>query len=462
MDKLQTDKDNINEILSNTMKYASLFYSTLNDRPVSAQPFSLPDDKLSEEGIGANDSLELFSRDYAKGLSGSNGSRYLGFVTGGATPAAIAGDWLTSIFDQNVSTASSSIASSLEERTIELLKDLLGFDPEFSGAFVTGATMSNFVGLAQARQWVAQSSGTNVAQEGLFNGPPIKIISGKPHSSIYKACSMLGIGKKAVITVPSMEGREAIDIPSLEEVLIKLNNEPCIVIANAGTVNTGDFDDLEAISKLKKNYNFWLHIDAAFGGFAACSPKYRSLINGINNADSITVDTHKWLNVPYDSAIQLTKHKKIQMEVFSNNAAYLVANTNGLIDYCNLTPENSRRFRALPAWFTLQAYGKSTYQKIVERNIDLAKQLGDRIEKSEHLKLLSKVHLNIVCFTLNSEKMTTSDVLNFLDTVNEKGQVFLTQTEYNGVTAIRAAFSNWSTQQKDLEIIWESLSEAFN
>ncbi|PFN12669.1 pyridoxal phosphate-dependent decarboxylase family protein [Bacillus cereus] len=460
MDILKKDKDNINEILYNTTEYANMFFSTLNDRPVSIEPYQLPDEKLPEIGIGANEVLKLFASDYANGLSGSNGSRYLGFVTGGATPAAIAGDWLASIFDQNVSTNESSIASSIEEKTIDMLKDLFNLDNEYSGAFVSGATMSNFVGLAQARQWSAQLSGINVTLDGLFSALPNKIISGKPHSSIYKASSMLGIGKHSIITIPCKEERESIDIQALEEALIDHNEYPCIVVANAGTVNTGDFDDLIAISELKRKYKFWLHVDAAFGGFASCSPKYKSLMGGINSADSITIDAHKWLNVPYDSALQFTKHRNIQLEVFENNAAYL-SNSKNTLDYCNLTPENSRRFRALPTWFTLKAYGKKEYQKIVERNIDIAKQLGNRIEKSDHLRLLSQVHLNIVCFTLKSDKVTTNEVLDFLKKVNGKGQVFMTQTNYNGIAAIRAAFSNWNTDEQDLEIIWTSLAEGF-
>ncbi|MGG5341376.1 pyridoxal phosphate-dependent decarboxylase family protein [Enterococcus sp. AZ192] len=459
MDKLKKDQETINQILYHTTEYASNFFSTLKDRPVSIWTQQLPEDKLTDQGLGANETLKVFTKEYADRLSGSNGARYLGFVTGGATPAAIAGDWLASIFDQNVATSDSSIASSMEEKTIDMLKDLFDLDNDYSGAFVSGATMSNFVGVAQARQWIARFLGVNVTLEGLFNLPSIKILSGKPHSSIYKSASMLGIGKNSIATLPCKKGRESIDIYALEEMLIKQNGFPCVVVANAGTVNTGDFDDLMAIGELKKKYDFWLHVDAAFGGFVSCSPKYADLASGINNADSITIDAHKWLNVPYDSALQFTRHREIQLEVFENNASYL-STSNDTLDYCNLTPENSRRFRALPAWFTLKAYGKKEYQSMVERNIDLAKQLGSKIEKSEHLKLLSEVHLNIVCFTLKSDTATKDDVLNFLKKVNEKGQVYMTQTDYNGITAIRAAFSHWNTDERDLEIIWSSLNES--
>lgn len=341
-----------------------------------------------------------------------------------------------------------------------MLKELFNLSNDYSGTFVSGATMANFVGLSQARQWVAQHYRINTSIDGLYNLPPIKILSGTPHSSIFKAVSMLGIGKKSINLIPCQKDREAIDIKKLQEFLEQNKNEPCIVVANAGTVNTVDYDDLVAIVELKKHYNFWLHIDAAFGGFAACSPKYRELIKGMNDADSITIDAHKWLNVPYDSAMQFTRHKQIQVEVFQNNAAYLGGSIENP-EFFDLTPENSRRFRALPAWFTLKAYGKSGYQNLIEQNVELAKSLGDKIHNSQEFKILSPVRLNVVCFSLNKESITTETMNKFLTSLNQQGNVFMTPTFYNGVPAIRAAFSNWRTEEKDLDIIWEALITTF-
>lgn len=163
-----------------------------------------------------------------------------------------------------------------------------------------------------------------------------------------------------------------------------------------------------------------------------------------------------WLNVPYDSAMQFTRHKQLQVEVFQNNAAYLGGSIENP-DFFDLTPENSRRFRALPAWFTLKAYGKRGYQNLIEQNVELAKQLGNKINNSSHFKLLSPVRLNVVCFTLDKEVITTEMIKQFLAILNQKGKVFMTPTIYNGVPAIRAAFSNWRTAEKDLEIIWDAL-----
>lgn len=456
MNVMNEDQKNIERILKKVVQHAADFFNSIEDRPVSIQSYEMPIKELPQSGVGAAATLDYFTKYYAKGLSGSNGSRYLGFVTGGSTPASILGDWLVSIYDQNVSSSQDSIAGLIEHETIDMLKELFNLSNDYSGTFVSGATMANFVGLAQARQWIAHHYGKDASIEGLYDIPPIKILSGAPHSSIFKATSMLGIGRNSINRIPCLEHREAIDIQKLDEYLAQHKSEPCIVIANAGTVNTVDYDDLVAIGQLKKHYHFWLHIDAAFGGFAACSPMYSELVRGMDYADSITIDAHKWLNVPYDSAMQFTRHKRLQVEVLQNNAAYLGGSIENP-DFFDLTPENSRRFRALPAWFTLKAYGKRGYQHLIEQNVELAKQLGNKIDNSCHFKLLSPVRLNVVCFTLNKELITTEMTKQFLAILNQQGKVFMTPTIYNDVPAIRAAFSNWRTEEKDLDIIWEAL-----
>jgi glutamate/tyrosine decarboxylase-like PLP-dependent enzyme len=255
--------------------------------------------------------------------------------------------------------------------------------------------------------------------------------------------------------------REALDPHDLREKLRQLNGEPCIVISSGGTVNTVDFDDMEAIARLKKQYPFWWHIDAAFGAFAACSPLYRPLLKGWEMADSITIDCHKWLNVPYDSAIFLVReaHRQLQVETFQNSNAPYLGDPLLNFTYLNFLPENSRRLRALPAWFTLMAYGKDGYRDIVENSVQLARELGKRMEESKAFRLLAPVRLNTVCFTLAPVAQDRAQA--FLKALNQNGKVFMTPTLYRGSFGIRAAFVNWRTTSTDIELVWEEISRAY-
>jgi glutamate/tyrosine decarboxylase-like PLP-dependent enzyme len=446
---LENDRKIIKSILLSTVDIADDYYRKQQELPPSLNIGDLPSSELPVEGRGALDTLQYFRNNYAKHFANSAGPRYFGFVTGGSTPASVAGDWLVSVYDQVMSGSSDSVAHALERQTIQYLIELFSLGKGFTGTFVTGATMSNFVSLATARQWIGEQSGVDLSEEGL-GSVPVRVLSATPHSSIIKSLSMLGIGRKAWVKIETLADREAIDVLLLEEEL-KKSESPVIVVANAGTVNTVDFDDLEAIAALKKKYNFWLHVDAAFGGFAAVSPKFSHLMRGIEHADTVTVDAHKWLNVPYDAAMQFTRHRNLQVKVFQNNAAYL-GDLKQTPDSMHLTPENSRRFRALPAWFTLVAYGKAGYCDIVERNCALANRLGEMIEASDDFRLLSPVRMNVVCFTLEKESLTLEDIKCFLSDIRDDGQVFFTQTIYKGKPAIRAAISNWQTTEKDIEL----------
>ncbi len=455
---LHSDRELIKDILSNTLVLANTYFDKQDDLPPGRFIPNIELIDMPEKGVGTNASLKFFEKNFADKMTNSAGPRYFGFVTGGSTPASVAGDWLVSAFDQNACGSNDSIAPQIERQTLHFLKQLFGLDEAYFGSFVTGATISNFTSLAQARQWVGEQQGIDFSQEGLSSGKPIQILSGTPHSSIYKSLSMLGIGRKSLIKIDTLPDREAIDVVKLEEHLKNNPDQHFIIIANSGTVNTVDFDDLEAIAKLKSKYSFWLHVDAAFGGFAGCSPTYAHYIEGINYADSITVDAHKWLNVPYDAAMQFTRHKNIQLSVFQNSAAYL-GDPAQSPDFFHYTPENSRRFRALPSWFTLMAYGKEGHREIVERNCDCAKLFGAMILDSSEFKLLSLVRMNVVCFTFNQENIDASAIAKFLAKVRDDGRAFFTPTNYKGVPAIRAAFSNWLTSEDDVRIAIQALKE---
>jgi glutamate/tyrosine decarboxylase-like PLP-dependent enzyme len=360
-----------------------------------------------------------------------------------------------STYDQNAAGSNDSIAPQLELQTINFIRQLLGIDKDFFGSFVTGATMSNMVGLSCGRQWVGEQQGFDFSNDGITG--KVKVFSGTPHSTILKSLAMIGIGRKNLTYVKKQSGREAVDLVDLERHLSQ-QKEPVIVVAAAGTVNTVDFDDLVAIGKLKEKYAFWMHVDAAFGGFAGASPKYRHLTEGINYADSICVDAHKWLNVPYDSAMQFTRHKRIQLKIFQNAGAAYLSDPDQSNDFFHYTPETSRRFRALPAWFSLMAYGREGHCEIVERNCAMAKKLGDWLEQSPKFDLLSPVRMNVVCFTLSGHQSAT-EVNAFLDRIRIDGRAYFTQTTYDGRPAMRAAVSNWLTTERDMDITIQALNE---
>jgi glutamate/tyrosine decarboxylase-like PLP-dependent enzyme len=321
------------------------------------------------------------------------------------------------------------------------------------------------VALATARQWVGRSRGVDASVDGAHALGPVRVLSGTPHSSISKALAVTGLGRSALHIVPTLPSREAVDVAALDAALQAVAHEgvgPAVVVANAGTVNTCDFDDLRAIAALKARHRFWLHVDGAFGVVAAASPRYRVLLAGLEAADSITVDGHKWLNVPYDSAMVFTRHLGLQGEVFRSAGAYLPAEVRP-DTFIHLTPENSQRLRALPTWMTLAAYGRAGYEAIVERCCAHAAWLGSRIEEHPDFRLLAPVRLNGVCFTIVGDAndcASAAEVSAFLDRLRGGGVTFLTPTAFRGVAAARVSISNWRTGQEDMERTWEALQKA--
>lgn len=453
---LAADLAGLPALLEETGKLAQQALAGLADRPV-ATTFRPEATSLPEHGSGTAATLADFQRRWAPGLSASAGPRYLGFVTGGATPAALAGDWLTGTYDQNVVTTRDSAAAALERETVGWLRELFGLSDEFTGAFVSGATMSTVVGLAIGREWLGERRGVSVADAGVGVLGDVTVFSGEPHSSVYKALAMLGIGRHALRLVPTLPGREAVDVAALAEALGE-HDGPAIVVANAGTVNTVDFDNLTAIAALRDRFDFWLHVDGAFGGFAALVEEHAHLVAGLASADSVTVDLHKWLNVPYDSAVQFSRRRDLQVAVFQNSAVYLGLPT-GDPDFVHLTPESSRRLRALPAWCTLMAYGRDGHRDIVARNVACARKLGDVLSGVPGVRLLAPVRLNVVCFTVG-DSPTARRMDAVADAVAASGETFLTPTVLDGVPALRAAFSNWRTTDADVDRMFAAIAAA--
>ena len=467
---LQTDRQSIDALLAAALDEATHFLSTLPQRRAGTKPpfkeelppyqypgnlvgrgINLPFDRNFADGQGALATLRHFLRRYDEIICASSSPRYLGYVVGGVTPAALIGDWLASVYDQNPQGMHyfGDASGRIEHDTIGRLRELLGLPPDFNGGFVTGATMSNVTCLGVARQWCGQQLGHDVAALGMSGRIPV--LSATPHSSATKALSMLGFGSANVIEVATLPDREAMDVTDLQRKVADFTAaQPFIIIASAGTVNTADFDDFRAINALRNKYTFWLHIDGAFGGFAnlAGTRVQTNLLRQWELADSITVDNHKWLNVPYDSGTWFVRkeHEALQVATFRNgNAAYLTGQAPSQFNYLNMGPENSRRLRALPIWFTIRAYGRAGYADIVNRCVASAFILAEKIDASEDFELLSPVRLNVVAFTLTGADDALID--RFLQQLNDNGRYFLTGTTLFGRKGMRAAFVNWQASE---------------
>ncbi|MEO6902233.1 MAG: pyridoxal-dependent decarboxylase [Bacteroidia bacterium] len=458
---LEIDLNELSNLLEQVKKQGNDYLKNINGRPTSTKLLVSEEESLNNEGLGGAKTLKLFNERFEPIMVASSGPRFWGYVTGGTTPAAIMGDWLATVYDQNTqgTNQQGDISAIIEMETISLLLDLFELPKKFLGGFVTGATMSNFTCMAVARQWLGKMVNKDFAKDGISE--KINILTATPHSSVIKSLSLLGIGSNNIINVKTIEGnREAISIVDLKAKINELDQQPFILITSGGTVNTVDFDDFTAIKELRKKYNFWWHIDAAFGGCAACSPTHKHLLKDWEHADSITIDCHKWLNVPYENAVFFVKeeHKSLQIQTFQNSNAPYIGNASDNFNYLHFLPENSRRLKALPAWFTLKAYGKEGYKSIVENCIALAQLFGKKIEESIHFELLAPILLNNLCFTLRGEE-NQKRVEEFLITLNNTGIVFMTPTFYNNKKGIRASFVNWRTKPNDINIAFEEMKK---
>jgi len=462
MSRLTDDFQQLGQLSTHVADWCQRFLQSLPDRKVAIlgdptltnDPLGNP---LENAGIGASAAFEQFTRNIAPLLSASAGPRYMGFVTGGTTPAAMLADWVVATADQNVSSPGDSISTAVELQVMQWLRSLFHLPEHFEGLLTTGATASNLLGVLCGRQYAGLQQGIDIARQGLAQAQ-IEVFSATPHASSVKSLSLAGLGREQLTQINCLPGSEAMDVASLKAALEASNNPGKIVLASAGTVTGTDFDDLEAIAALCKTHNAWLHVDGAFGLFSRLLPERRNLSKGIELADSITSDGHKWLNVPYDCGIFYTRHTHLLQQTCSVAAPYLATGvaTQSLMDW---GIENSRRFRALPVWMSLKAYGRDGYQALVEENCRQATFLADWIEASPDYELLAPCKLNVVIF---KPRVDDTEVGRVLQRINESGKVFMTPGVWQGDKGIRAAFSNWRTTQEDMEIICEVLKSVMN
>jgi glutamate/tyrosine decarboxylase-like PLP-dependent enzyme len=418
---------------------------------------------LPDDGVGSDQAL----RELIAGMDGavhSSGPRFFHFVNGGTTPAALGADWLATALDQNAGAwVSSPLAGELELVAVEWLLDLFRLPEDWSGVLTTGATMANFVALACARRWCGLRQSVDVDEEGLAGLPPIEVFgSGYVHASDIKALGMLGVGRAHVHKL-ARDGVGRLDVEGLEAALAALDGAPSIVIGSAGEVNAGDFDPLATMAELAERYGAWFHVDGAFGLFAAVSDRTRHLVEGVERADSVIADGHKWLNVPYDCGFAFVRDRTLQPSVFGEGAAYLPALDDPKPNWGYLGAEMSRRSRAFAVWATLRAYGRSGHRAIVENDLDLAQRLATTVDEADDLERLADVPLNIVCFRARPPGMREEglDDLNrrVAARVIEDGRVFFGSTSYDGKVAFRPAPVNWRNRPEDIDLIARVVQE---
>jgi glutamate/tyrosine decarboxylase-like PLP-dependent enzyme len=421
------------------------------------------DGSLPEEGLGTLATLDQLLEGGLDAHVRSSGPRFFHWVMGGATPAALGADWLTSLLDQNAGGWDASpLASRLELLSLRWLRELFGLPFDWDGVLVTGGQMANFTGLAAARQWWGERQGVDVSVDGLAGLPQVPVLtSGFVHVTGLKALGMLGLGRGRLTICADPVG--AMDIAALERELRALEGAPAIVIGNAGEVNTGLFDPLERIADLCDEFGAWLHVDGAFGLFARVSPRTTELAAGVERAHSVISDGHKWLNVPFDCGFAFVRDRELLARTFAAGAAYLPEASDDRPIFAFRSPELSRRARSLAVWATLAAYGRSGYRAIVERCLDNAARLAGQVESSDDFELLAPVPLNVVCMRYRPPGVADSD----LDDLNERiadavltdGRVYVGTTRWAGKVAFRPAFVNWRTTAGDVDLILETLRD---
>jgi glutamate/tyrosine decarboxylase-like PLP-dependent enzyme len=441
------------ELLHETADLAADFLESLPDRPVF--PRVEVDELRARLGgpvpDGPTDAREVVRALAEVGDAGAvaiPSGRYFGFVIGGALPAALAADWLTSTWDQNAGLyVAGPAASVVEEVAGAWLAELLGLSRGVSFAFVTGTQMAHATALAAARNHVLAQVGWDVERDGLAGAPRIRVLAGeKAHSTLPRALRLIGLGAGSLVPVGADEqGRMRPD--ALGEAFAA-GEGPTIVCAQAGEVNTGSFDPFAEIADAAAAAGAWLHVDGAFGLWAAASPRFAHLVAGAERADSWAADAHKWLNVPYDSGIVLCARPEPHRRAMSVQAEYLVqSGEGGPRDQVDWTPEFSRRARGFPVYAAIRSLGRSGIAELVERCCDLAQRFAAGIADVPGVEVINDVVLNQVLFRFASDDETAAR----LATVQRSGIAWMSGTTWAGRQAIRISVSNWQTTEEDVD-----------
>jgi glutamate/tyrosine decarboxylase-like PLP-dependent enzyme len=369
------------------------------------------------------------------------GPRFFGFVIGGALPVTLAANWIAGAWDQNTALYNATPATSrIEQIALRWLVELLGLPSETGGAFVTGATVANFAALAAARHVVLARAGWNVEADGLFGAPPIQVVVGEEvHPTLVKSLGLLGLGRNRVVRVP-VDGQGRMRADALPKI-----TTPSIVCTQAGNVNTGAIDPIDEIVKRVEGSGAWVHVDGAFGLWAAASPKLAPMLRGVARADSWATDAHKWLNVPYDCGLAFSRDAEALRASMAVTADYLPS-LSPFRNPADYTPELSRRARGIEVWAALRALGREGVAELIERNCRQARRFAEGLRAGGY-RVLNEIALNQVLVAFG-DAATTQRVIA---AVQDDGTCWCGGTVWQGETAMRISVSSWATTDADVE-----------
>jgi glutamate/tyrosine decarboxylase-like PLP-dependent enzyme len=471
------------DALDRALGFARQYIATRSGRPVWATA-TLAELRAALGGplpsgpLDPADVIDALALAAEPGLVTTTGPRYFGFVTGGALPATVAAEWLAAVWDQPATLYVMSPAGAVvEEIASAWLLDLLGLPAHCSVGFVTGCHMANFTALAAARHELLRRVGWDVEAQGLHNAPPIRIIVGaEVHVSVIGALRMLGFGSQQIERVEADDqGRMRPDAlaRALDADQVRVTDSakasvekaettiPTIICAQAGNVNTGAFDPLDAIADIAARHNAWLHVDGAFGLWAGASSALKHHVRGIERADSCATDAHKWLNVPYDSGLVFVAHPAAHRAAMSMNAAYLVRSPEEPREPMDWVPESSRRARGFAVYAALRSLGRSGVADLIERCCRLARRFADRLRQEPSIRILNDVALNQVLVRVEPPDgdgdRATREALTI---IQDERVCWLGGSRWHDLEAMRISVSNWSTTDEDVDRSADSIIRA--
>ncbi|OLB40676.1 MAG: aspartate aminotransferase family protein [Ktedonobacter sp. 13_1_20CM_3_54_15] len=432
------------ELLTAAAVRAIRYLEGLNQRGVAPDPTVFA--RLAELAIPlptdpspADETMALLDS-YSAATMAMAGPRFFGFVIGGVLPAALAANWLASAWDQNAALAEvTPLPAKVEDVALGWLRDVLGLPPETGGGFVTGATMANFACLAAARHSVLSQAGWDVEADGMVGAPEVAVVVGEEaHPTLFKSLGLAGFGRNRVVRVPvDKQGRMRADVfPNL--------SGPTIVCLQAGNVNTGAFDPAPQIIPKAKAANAWVHVDGAFGLWAAAAPCKAHLMAGYADADSWATDAHKYLNTPYDSGLAFVRSPDVLQAAMAISAAYLPSSPTR--DPANFTPELSRRARGIEVWAALHTLGRSGLANLVERTCRYAVRFAEGLRAAGYT-ILNEVMFNQVLVTFGDDERTRRVIAG----IQQDGTCWCGGTTWQGQTAMRISVSSWATTDTDVE-----------